>query len=238
MTQRAQTIPADVEPAFDAELFSFLRDLKANNTRDWFAANKSRYERAVLEPALGFIEDFAPYLAEISEQLRADPRRAGGSLFRIHRDVRFSKDKSPYKTSVGIQFRHASAADAHAPGLYLHLEPGSVFVGGGVWHPDSKATLAIREAIARRPDDWLATTRQAPFSSLFTLGGEQLKRAPAGFDAAHPLIEDIRRKDFFGTQELAEADALAPRFNDRYADACRGLKPLLGFLCDALGLPF
>lgn len=226
------------EPAFGKELFAFLRDLKEHNDRDWFAANKNRYEEAVREPALAFVEDFAPHLEEISEHLRADARRSGGSLFRIHRDIRFSKDKTPYKTSIGIHFRHEAAADAHAPGLYLHLEPGSVFVGGGIWHPDSKATLKIREAIVRDPDAWTEATRTAPFAGALELGGEQLKRAPSGFDAEHPLIEDVRRKDFFGSAELSERDALAGGFIERYAELGRAASPLLAFLCRALELRF
>ncbi len=232
------TAPVQNEPAFDRNLFAFLRDLKAHNDREWFAANKARYETTVLEPALGFIEDFTPYLAEISRHFTADARRSGGSLFRIHRDIRFSKDKTPYKTSVGIHFRHALAANAHAPGLYLHLEPGSVFVGGGIWHPDSEAALKIREAIARDPDEWLSATREPPFAGVLELGGEQLKRAPSGFDAEHPLIEDIRRKDFFGAAELTERDAVAPAFIEHYAEICRSADPLLRFLCGALEVPF
>ena len=104
------------EPSFGPELFSFLEDLAANNDREWFAANKRRYEEHLLEPALAFIEDFAPRLEQISPHFRADPRPNGGSLFRIYRDTRFSKDKTPYKTNVGIHFRHERAKDAHAPG--------------------------------------------------------------------------------------------------------------------------
>ena len=141
-------------PSFGPELFAFLVELRANNDRDWFAANKARYEADVLEPALAFIEDFGFRLQGISPHFRADPRRSGGSLFRIHRDTRFSKDKSPYKTNTGMYFRHERGKDAHAPGYYLHLAPGEVFGGGGIWHPDAPALAAIREAIVRDPDGW------------------------------------------------------------------------------------
>ena len=116
---------------FGPELFSFLKELKAHNDREWFAANKHRYEDDLLEPALAFIEDFGLRLPDISPHLVADARRQGGSLFRIYRDTRFAKDKSPYKTMAGIYFRHERSKEAYSPGLYLHLEPRNVFAGGG-----------------------------------------------------------------------------------------------------------
>src|SRR5919112_754543 len=117
------------QASFGPELFGFLAELRAHNDRDWFAANKERYEGDVLEPALAFIEDFEPHLRAISPHLRADARRVGGSLFRIYRDTRFSKDKTPYKTTAGIYFRHEQGKDVQAPGFYLHLAPGEVFAG-------------------------------------------------------------------------------------------------------------
>src|ERR671922_2157062 len=132
--------------SFGPELFTFLAELREHNDREWFAANKERYEAHVLEPALAFIEDFGYRLQSISPHFRADPRRTGGSLFRIYRDTRFSKDKAPYKTNVGVHFRHERAKDAHAPGYYLHIGPGEVFAGGGMWHPDSSTATRIREA--------------------------------------------------------------------------------------------
>ena len=115
-----------MQRSFRPELFAFLRDLKANNDRVWFARNKERYENDVRGPALDFVADFAPHLEKISPHFVADPRPSGGSLFRIHRDTRFSKDKSPYKPYVGMRFSHEAAKDAHAPGFYLHLAPGQV----------------------------------------------------------------------------------------------------------------
>ena len=113
------------------ELFAFFRELKQNNNRDWFQANKQRYEKQVREPLLDFIVDFGVRLPEISRHYVADARKSGGSLFRIYRDVRFSKDKTPYKTGAGVQFRHEAAKDVHAPGFYLHIEPGACFIGAG-----------------------------------------------------------------------------------------------------------
>jgi uncharacterized protein (TIGR02453 family) len=220
--------------SFGPELFGFLRDLKANNDRGWFNANKERYEREVRNPALDFVEDFAPYLEEISPHFVADARPSGGSLFRIHRDTRFSKDKSPYKPYTGIQFRHELGKDAHAPGFYLHLEPGSVFAGAGIWHPDQPTLLRIREAIAHDPDGWRAATG----GESFRLAGDSLKRAPAGFDPEHPLIEDLKRKDFIGVVTLTEKEVCAHGFVERFARTCRDASPLVRFLCAAVDAPY
>jgi hypothetical protein len=109
------------QASFGPELLSFLTDLRANNNREWFAANKDRYEEDLVEPALAFINAFAPRLEKISPHFRADARPSGGSLFRIYRDTRFSKDKTPYKTNLGIHFRHERSKNAYAPGFYLHI---------------------------------------------------------------------------------------------------------------------
>jgi uncharacterized protein (TIGR02453 family) len=220
--------------SFGPGLFHFLRDLKANNDREWFNANKDRYEKEVRDPALDFVEDFAPYLEEISPHFVADPRPSGGSLFRIYRDTRFSKDKSPYKTHVGIHFRHELAKHAHTPGFYLHLQPGSVFTGVGIWRPDPPALLRIREAIAADPRAW----RRATADGSVRLGGESLKRAPAGFDPEHPLIADLKRKDFIASVELTQKEACAAGFLERFAATCRETSPLVRFVCEALDLPY
>ena len=127
-------------PYFQEGLFTFLKELRANNDREWFAANRERYETQVREPFVRFISDFEPILHQISPHFRADPRPSGGSLFRIYRDTRFSKDKSPYKTAAAAHFPHERGRDVHAPGYYLHLEPGSVFAGAGLWRPVPGAT--------------------------------------------------------------------------------------------------
>ena len=134
-------------PHITPSLFDFLRALKQNNDKVWFAENKQRYESVVREPLLKFITDFAIHLAKVSPHYEADPRKVGGSLFRVHRDIRFSPDKSPYKTHAGIQFRHESGKNVHAPGFYLHLEPDNVFTAIGVWHPDSETLGKVRDAI-------------------------------------------------------------------------------------------
>jgi uncharacterized protein (TIGR02453 family) len=229
---------AAVQHSFGPELFSFLTALRANNDREWFAANKDRYEEALLEPALDFINDFAPRLEKISPHFRADARPTGGSLFRIYRDTRFSKDKSPYKTNLGIHFRHERAKDVHAPGYYLHIGPDEVFAGGGIWHPGTEAATRIREAIVADPERWRRATRVGAFPKRLQLGGDSLKRVPSWADPAHPFADDLRRKDFFGSTRLSERDVVAPGFVDEYARICRAAAPLMQFLCDSLDVPY
>ena len=225
-------------PSFSPELFEFLRELAANNDREWFAANKARYVAEVQEPALAFVEDIGMRLPEVSRHLVADARTQGGSLFRIYRDVRFSKDKSPYKTHVGIQFRHAHAREAETPGFYLHLEPGSVFLGCGIWHPGRDALHAIRTAMAARPSRWQAVIDDPTFGQRFRLGGESLKRAPAGFDPEHPLIEELKRKDFIAVADLTEADATAGGFLDQFLELGSEADAFMRFLCDTARVPY
>jgi len=229
---------ATKQASFGPGLFSFLTDLRANNNREWFAANKQRYEEELLEPALAFIEAFAPRLEEISRHFRADPRPSGGSLFRIYRDTRFAKDKTPYKTNLGIHFRHERAKDAHAPGYYLHIGPDEVFAGGGIWHPATEAATAIRESIVADPGRWRRATRTGALAKQLTLGGDSLKRVPPWADQEHPFASDLKRKDFFASARLADSDVVAPGFIDEYARLCRAAGPLMHFLCDALAVAY
>lgn len=225
-------------PSFDTELFDFLRDLRQNNRRDWFQANKDRYEEQVKHPALQFISDFGPHLRKISGDFMADPRPVGGSLFRIYRDVRFSKDKSPYKTAVGIQFRHKQCKDVHTPGFYLHLEPDACFVGLGIWHPDSKSLSRIRAYLADDPTRWKRTVGNKKFREQFDLVGESLKRAPKGFEPDDPMIEDLKRKDFIASTQLEENAVTGPGFLDEYVRMCRTGAPFVRYLCAATDIPF
>jgi uncharacterized protein (TIGR02453 family) len=229
---------ATTEAAFGPGLFSFLADLRANNNRGWFAANKDRYEEQLLEPALAFIDSFAPRLEKISPRFRADARPSGGSLFRIYRDTRFSKDKTPYKTNVGIHFRHERAKDAHAPGYYLHIGPDEAFAGGGIWHPGTEAANSIREAIVADPERWRRATRRGTFAKRLELRGDSLKRVPPWANREHEFADDLRRKDFFGWARLSQSDVVAPGFVDEYARLCRAAAPLMQFLCDALAVPY
>lgn len=225
---------------FGKDFFGFLRELAANNDRAWFEDNKQRYRDKVVAPISSFIEAMAPKLRKVSPHFVADPRPNGGSMFRIHRDTRFSKDKSPYKTNTGVQFRHAAGKDAHAPGFYVHLEPKRIFYGGGIWMPPPTLLGAVRQRIVDQPAAW-AKARNAPsireaFGDLDK--GDPLARPPRGFDAAHPHIDDIRKRSFFVTVDATENDAGKPGFVHDVDAAFSAAKPVMRFLTQAAGQPF
>jgi uncharacterized protein (TIGR02453 family) len=223
---------------FSNQTFAFLRDLAKNNDREWFQANKGRYEEVVKEPALRFILEFGPHLAKISPHFRADPRGSGGSLFRIYRDTRFSRDKSPYKTHTGIQFRHEAGKDAHTPGYYLHIEPGGCFFGVGIWHPDGPTLRKIRDGIVDDGKGWMRVARGKAFKDRLQLSGDSLTRAPRGFDPEHPLVEDLKRKDFIAVAPLTQKSLTDPSFMKEFVQLCRAGTPLMSFLCKALEVQF
>ncbi len=223
---------------FGPELFEFLSDLRRNNRREWFLANKGRYEVEVRDPMLRFIGDFAGPLRKISRHFVADAKPSGGSLFRLHRDTRFSRDKSPYKTNVAAHFRHEAARDAHAPGFYLHLEPDQVFLAAGLWHPDGDALAQVRQAIVDKPALWRRALSGQAFRARCSLSGDGLVRPPKGYDPTHPLIDDIKRKDFVAVTRFTEKQACARDFLDQCAEAYRVQSPLVAFVTGALGLPW
>lgn len=223
--------------SFGPKLFVFLEDLAAHNERPWFLENKARWEDEVQHPALQFVSDFGPRLKKISRHFVADPRPSGGSLFRIYRDTRFSNDKTPYKTHVGLHFRHESAKDAYAPGFYLHLEPGKVFLGLGIWHPDAPHLAKIRQALVDKPQGWRAALSGAAFKD-FELAGDSLSRPPKGFAADHPLIADLKRKDFIAVSNLSQKVVTAPGFLDLFTARCQAGVPFLKYLCGALEVEF
>jgi len=223
---------------FSAETFIFLEELAENNNRDWFAANKSRYEDLVRTPALAFIKAVGEQLADISPHFRADARKMGGSLMRVYRDSRFSKDKTPYKTNIGIQFRHEAGKDVHAPGYYLHISAAECFVGVGTWHPPADALYKIRDLIANEPDLWLEARDDPQVSRWFRLAGESLKTAPPGFDKTHPVINDIKRKDFIALSDLAPALIEQEELADIPCDYFKAGHAFMQILCKAQRVPF
>jgi uncharacterized protein (TIGR02453 family) len=225
---------------FGPKFFRFFRELSANNRREWFQANKSRFESEVRAPMIHFISDFAPHLRAISRHYYADPSPVGGSMFRIYRDIRFSKDKSPYKTSAGIFFHHLAGREKGigTPGFYLHLSPGEVFIGAGMWHPESQSLAKIRDAIVARPEKWKRAISDRRFRATCRLSGETLQRPPKGYDPAHPFIEDLKRKDFVTMVDMKEKDAGAPDFMDKFVSSSKAVIPFMRFLTEAIGLPW
>ena len=223
---------------FTKGTFDYLSDLAENNERSWFKGNKERYDSTIKEPALDFIEDFATPLAKISKYFVADPSTQGGSLFRIYRDTRFGKDKTPYKINTGVHFRHFRAKDAHAPGFYLHIQPGENFMGVGLWRPETKVAYQIREHIDENQTEWKKATRGKRFTDVYALQGESLTRPPRGYDQDHPLIEDLKRKDFIASTRITQKSITSETFMVEFTDNCKRAVPLMKFLCDAVGVPF
>ena len=168
----------------------------------------------------------------------ADSRTVGGSLFRIQRDTRFSKDKTPYKLNTGVHFRHRAAKDAHAPGFYLHIQPGESFMGVGLWRPPTAVAYSIREAIDQDQGRWKRVSRGKRFAEVFTMGGDSLKRPPRGYDEDHPLIDDLKRKDFIASSRVTQKAIVSDDFLDDFADSCKRAAPFMKFLCEAVGVPF
>ena len=226
---------------FPKDFFTFFNELEENNNRDWFTENKSRYEDNVAGPCLDFIESFAAPLKSISPHFNAIPKKVGGSMFRIYRDTRFSKDKTPYKTNAGLHFRHALGKNAHAPGFYFHLSPDEVFVGAGLWGPDSKALGQIRNHIDTHQKKWLEIKVDEKFKTRFggaLHGAQSLKRPPKGFEADHPLIDDLKKKSFFVLAPLKPKDIHDPSILEKVTDICRDAVPVTKFLCQAVQAPF
>jgi uncharacterized protein (TIGR02453 family) len=218
---------------FSPQLFQFLEQLRRNNRRAWFLKRRPEFEESARQPSLHFITDLRLRLRDVSPWLVADPKPHGGSLFRIYRDVRFSKNKSPYKTHIGMNFWHASASETvHAPGLYLHLEPKSCFLAGGIWQPEPRSLARIRDAIAWKPKEWRAAKRG------LRLGGDTLIRRPRGYPADHPLIEDLKRKDFVASIDLSQTQICSGRFLEDFLRSSRKMTPLLRFLSEAVKLRF
>lgn len=223
---------------FSKATFTFLDELAANNDRAWFEANKLRYEALVREPALEFIAAMATPLAKFAPHFRADPRKMGGSLMRVFRDTRFARDKSPYKTNIGIQFRHELGKDVHAPGFYLHIAPGECFLGAGCWHPEADGLGRIRDLIAAQPKRWFSARNDKKFAAHWALAGDSLTRPPRGYAADHLALDDLKRKDFIGLAPLSLAEVTGPTLVKLATERFSAAVPLMKFLCEAQGVRY
>ncbi len=226
---------------FPKDFLRFYAELIENNNREWFNANKQRYKDVVVYPMCDFIEAMAPRLEAIAPMFIADPRPNGGSMFRIYRDVRFSRDPKPYKEHAACQFRHQAGRDAHAPGYYVHLALDGVRFGGGIYLPPAPVLAKIRHAIDEKGKEWKGIKADPDFRATFHEGirGDGLKRAPKNFSIDHPEIEDLRRKTLFVMKPLDDINRITrPDFVDEVEDAFNKATPFMRFLTNAVGLPF
>jgi len=221
---------------FTPRFFEFLEELSRNNNREWFIPNKARYERDVREPMLAFIADFALRLRKISACYVADPRPMGGSMMRIYRNLRFSRDKTPYHTNASAAFGHRDGAHFNSPSFYLSLSPAEAFAGVGVWHPQADTLAKIRDAIVAHPAKWKSAIGDRKFKGRFEVMGDILSRPPKGYDADHPMIEDLKRKDFVGGTQFTRKEVCSAEFMDLFSKACASAAPFMKFLNEAMGL--
>ncbi|MGI2261163.1 DUF2461 domain-containing protein [Shewanella sp. GXUN23E] len=222
---------------FSERTFEFLQQLETHNSRDWFKQHQVDYEAQVRAPALSFISDMAPGIQALSPRLTAVPRKVGGSMMRPQRDTRFSADKRPYKTNIGIQFRHFQGKDVHAPGLYVHIAPDECFLGAGIWHPDAGALRAIRQCLDENPRGW-NTAVAALKAAGFALDGDSLIRPPKGFDASHPLLVDLKRKDFIAVLPVTREQVLNHDFCTFCLTKFNAVSQLMAYLCFAMDLDY
>ena len=224
---------------FEPDALQFLADLAANNDRAWFKPRKADFERLLKEPMASLCAALAHEFEELRLPLEADPRR---SPFRIYRDVRFSKDKSPYKTGLGADFPwNDSRGDAERPrgavGGYFHLEPGEIFVGGGMWHPERARLAAFREKLDRDPSAVFKAIENERFTAVFgSVTGESLTRNPKGFPPDHPYGHLLRLKDVVFSRPLSDRDVYSadlPRIIARDLAAARPVMLMLDKLSGA-----
>jgi uncharacterized protein (TIGR02453 family) len=226
---------------FTPAVFAFLKELEENNNKLWWEENKDRYIRVIREPAKEFIADFGERLGGLSDHFTADTRTNGGSLMRPYRDVRFSKDKTPYKTNVGMQFRHEMGKDVHAPGFYVHIERGACFAGIGLWNPETKVAHQIRDAIYEDPTGWKKATRYKAFTNVWALDADdedRLKRVPKQYDPEFPYADDLRKKSFIAGHRMTQGSVTSPDFDADLYSVFKAGSNLNAFLCGAIGLPY
>ena len=228
--------------SFSPKAFTFLRGLKKNNRKDWFEAHRTQYEQELKRPLAALIEEMDVQLATIAPEIIGSPKK---SAFRIHRDVRFSKDKSPYKTHVACWFFHRdigtrmqSEAVHGGAGFYLHLTPGECFCGGGIWMPPRPALLKIRESLVDDTEGWDAIVRDRGFRKRFgDLDTEgMLTRVPRGYAPDHPAADWLRYQSFTAGTPLTDEQVTSPKLPALLAKHYAAMTPFVRWLNEALGL--
>jgi len=223
---------------FKPASFGFLEALSFNNDRAWFQDHKSEYEELILTPALELITVMDPIVRSLSPFYRGVAKKTGGSLMRIYRDTRFSHDKTPYKTNVGIQFRHEMAGDVHAPGFYVHLAPNECFLGAGTWRPAAPELKRIRQFMVEKPKLYTDAVAKATSGTGLALTGDSLKRMPRDFDQEHPIATELRRIDFLVSRDLLPDQYLDASLINLLEGYFSASAPYMAWLCQALGVPW
>lgn len=218
--------------SFSPKALAFLRALKRNNDREWFRERKDRYELILREPMVALVERLADDMRQFAPHLVADPKTA---IYRIYRDTRFSDDKTPLKTNIAASFPTRGLPKHQGAGLYLEVAAGWVWVGGGMYAPDTSQLQAVREHIAANHRRLRAIVESPGFKkTVGALHGEQLQRIPRGFLADHPAAEYLKYRQFLAAKEFPAAFATSPRFYAGVLDVFKQVAPLTRFLSEPL----
>ena len=209
--------------------FAFLKQLKKNNDRDWFNDHKDEYMKQH-ENTIDFADEL---LSEMTKHDNIETPTGKKSLFRIYRDVRFSKDKSPYKTHWAGGFKRATKE--LRGGYYFHIEPGNTMVGGGFWGPSKEDLQRIREDIATDASELRKIINSKSFKETFgTLDGEQLKTSPKGFDKEHPDVDLLRYKQFIISKKFTDQEALSPDFAKKVSETFKKMRPFFTYMSESV----
>lgn len=226
---------------FTPAALQLFRGLAANNKKEWFEAHRDDYEKYVREPMRELISEMDARLAKFAPEIGGDPKR---SMFRINRDIRFSSDKSPYKTNAGCWFNHRSAtrkvgseANEGSAGYYFHFQPGESFIGGGVWMPPRPQLNKIRDAINEKPKLFLAMVRALPKRFEGLTDERALKRMPRGYSEDHPAAQYLRFQSFTTGRALTDAQITSTKLPSLLAKEYEALLPLVRWINSAFGLP-
>ncbi|MEJ7610886.1 MAG: DUF2461 domain-containing protein [Ferruginibacter sp.] len=207
----------------------FLSDLKKNNTKEWFDTNRKKYESAK-EDVNKAIERLIKAIGAYDEHIAT--LQAKECTFRINRDIRFAKDKTPYKTNIAGYFSKGGKK-SDAAGYYLHIEPGKAFAAAGCWWPEAKQLASIRQEIDYNFDEWKKIIFSAKFKAVFAEGVSQkdsLQRAPKGYEESNPAIAFIKLKSFVVYRQLSDAELTDKNFVKNIASIFKASKPMVDFL--------
>jgi uncharacterized protein (TIGR02453 family) len=221
-----------LSPRFSKDALSFLRRLKRNNRREWFHARKDEYDAVVRQPMLTILEHLAVDMRAIAPELHVSPK----SMYRIYRDVRFSENKQPYKTHVAASFWHRTLGKGAGAGMYFHVEPDGVWIGGGMYAPEMPQLHRVREQIAENTGRFRSIVESPRFKRALDGGleGEQLQRVPRGFSKDHQAATYLRYRQFLAGKEFPASFATGPTFYPGMLDVFRTIAPLIRFLNEPL----
>jgi uncharacterized protein (TIGR02453 family) len=222
----------EAAPRFGPDALKFLRALKRNNRRDWFQPRKDNYEQFVRAPMIAIVERLAGDMRAIAPEVVVDPKRA---VFRIYRDTRFSSDKTPYKTHIAASFRWRGVARHEGAGLYFHVSPTEVWIGGGLYAPETAQLQAVREHLATNLRRLTSIVESASFKRIVgRVEGEKLQRVPRSFPADHEAAEWLRFRQFLAGRDVPPAQVTTGRFYPTIIETFRVIAPLIRFLNEPL----